>query len=169
MTIWTDLLSAIEAEAIAKGYTGTLAEVGIDQPYAAELITLLELRSKLASGGGGGGGGEVVASAAHVKHVESQLTAPSTSTNSRNMDGYSKGCIQVVVASINTSVTLRVEGSNDNSNWFNLSTSRTDTTFTANGCYAFQFDSCPQHVRTTFVNEAGGTAATIDVITRFSA
>lgn len=163
MTIWTDLEAAIEAEAIAKGYTGTLAEVGIDQPYAAELITLLELRSKLASGSS-----EIVASAAHVKHVESQLTAPS-STNSRAMNGYSKGCIQVLIANINTSVTLRVEGSNDNSNWFNLSTSRTDTTFTANGCYAFQFDSCPQHVRTTFVSEVGGTAATIDVITRFSA
>ena len=116
-----------------------------------------------------GSGGEVAASAAHVKHVESQLTAPSTSTNSRNMDGYSKGCIQVVVANINTSVTLRVEGSNDNTNWFNISTSNTDTTFTANGCYAFQFDSCPQHVRTTFVSEVGGTSATIDVITRFSA
>ncbi len=53
MTIWTDLLAEIEAEAIAKGYTGTLAEIGIDQPYPAELVTLLDLRSKLATGGGG--------------------------------------------------------------------------------------------------------------------
>ena len=55
MTIWTDLLAAIEAEAIDLGYTGTLTEVGIDQPYLAKLITLLDLRAKLVLGTGGGG------------------------------------------------------------------------------------------------------------------
>lgn len=142
---------------------------GLQDPFAATNLGQTYALWEIAANGTGGGGGEVVASAAHVKHVENQLTAPSNSTNSRNMDGYSKGCIQILIANINTSVTLRVEGSNDNTNWFNLSTSNTDSTFTANGCYAFQFDSCPQHVRTTFVSEVGGTSATIDVITRFSA
>lgn len=66
MSIWTDLQAAIDAEAIAKGYTGTLAEVGIDQPYAAELITLLELRSKLASGGGSGSAPAITTTSTNV-------------------------------------------------------------------------------------------------------
>lgn len=116
-----------------------------------------------------GSGGEVAASAAHVKHVESQLTAPSTSTNSRNMDGFNRAFITATVANINTNVVLRIEGSNDNSNWVNLNASDADTTITANGTYGFQYVGCPQHIRTTFVSESGGTSATVNVITRLSA
>ena len=259
MTIWTDLQAAIEAEAIALGYTGTLEEIGIDQPYAAKLITLLEIRSKLAeiTGGGGGGGdvtivapiptgtnsiGQVTANAgtnlntsaltldtttgttntrigdlaetapasdtassglngrlqriaqritsliallpsalgstssagslsmtvAQAQFTETQLTAPN-STTSRSMAGYNQAFIQVVVASINTNVVIRIEGSNDGTNWSNLSALNTDTTITANGVYSFSFNQCPANIRTTFVSESGGTAATVDVITRVSA
>jgi hypothetical protein len=52
MTILTDLQAAIDAEIISKGFTGTLAELGINQPYAAKLITLLQLRSLVAANAG---------------------------------------------------------------------------------------------------------------------
>lgn len=105
---------------------------------------------------------------AHVIHNESQLSAPS-STSSRNMNGFNRAFITATVANINTNVVLRIEGSNDNSNWVNLSASDADTTITANGTYGFQYVGCPQHIRTTFVSESGGTSATVDVITRLSA
>ena len=47
MTIWTDLQAAIEAKITALGYTGTLANLGIDQPYAPSLRNLLDLQANL--------------------------------------------------------------------------------------------------------------------------
>ncbi len=68
---------------------------------------------------------------------------------------------QYVVASINTSVTVRVEGSLDNSSWFNLET--TDTTKTANGTYYINWNGRGEiaYTRFYFVAEVGGAAATI--------
>lgn len=78
------------------------------------------------------------------------------------------GCEGIVyqykVASINTNVVIRAEGSNDNTNWFNLDPDETDITQTANGTYAIRYDGEVPYVRFTFVSEAGGAAATIDVI-----
>ena len=54
MTIWTDLQAAIEAKITALGYTGTLANLGIDQPYSPDLVTLLELQAQLGAISGGG-------------------------------------------------------------------------------------------------------------------
>ena len=47
MTIWTDLQAAIEAKITALGYTGTLANLGIDQPYSPSLRNLLDLQATL--------------------------------------------------------------------------------------------------------------------------
>ena len=47
--------------------------------------------------------------------------------------------VAVTVAAIGTNVVVRVEGSNDDSNYFNLSAAGTDTTITANGTYGFQY------------------------------
>ena len=56
MTIWTDLQAAIEAKITALGYTGTLANLGIDQPYAPSLRNLLDLQADLYDITGSGGG-----------------------------------------------------------------------------------------------------------------
>jgi hypothetical protein len=59
MTIWTDLQTLIDAKAAALGYTGTLAELGIDQPFSPTLANLLALQAELAAitGSSGDGGG----------------------------------------------------------------------------------------------------------------
>ena len=59
MTIWTDLQSAIEAKITALGYTGTLANLGIDQPYAPSLRNLLDLQTALYGVTGSIGGASV--------------------------------------------------------------------------------------------------------------
>lgn len=109
-----------------------------------------------------------VGSNAQTSFTETQLTAIGTTT-SRSMSGYSKAFITVLVASINTNVVVRIEGSNDGTNWTNLSVLNVDTTISANGVVGFVFEGCPAFIRTNFVSEAGGTAATVDVITRLSA
>ena len=93
----------------------------------------------------------------------SQLTAPG-STDSLFIGNCSSICFQYVIASINTSVTVRIEGSLDNSNWFNLDIEDGDTDQVANGTYSFYFEGEVSYARFTFVSEAGGTAATIDVV-----
>ena len=61
MTIWTDLQAAIDAKITALGYTGTLANLGIDQPYTPSLRNLLDLQADLydITGSSGGGGASV--------------------------------------------------------------------------------------------------------------
>jgi hypothetical protein len=65
---------------------------------------------------------------------------------------------QVTVASVGTSVTIRLEGSVDDENYFNLDESETDTTLTANGSYGYALNGCPvQYVRLRLVSIDGGT------------
>jgi hypothetical protein len=94
--------------------------------------------------------------------VHDQLTAPG-SADVIKMNGCGGIIYQYKIAGIDTSVVLRIEGSFDNSNWFNLDADETDTTQTANGTYAFVLNHPVPFIRFTFVSEAGGTAATIDV------
>ncbi len=92
-----------------------------------------------------------------------QLTAAGSTTAVNIQE---KNCIlfQVVVAAINTSVTVRVEGSNDNTSWANLDDGAVDTTYNANGTYQLSKDGVKvKYVRFTFVSEVGGTAVTLDV------
>jgi hypothetical protein len=89
-----------------------------------------------------------------------QLTAPG-STTPINVADYSDGCYGFTVANINTNVVVRVEGTIDGTNWFNMAA--TDTTITANGTYRLDYSARSVYqVRFTFVSEAGGAAATID-------
>lgn len=90
-----------------------------------------------------------------------QLTAPGA-TAAKACLGYSKHTIQYTVASIDTSVTVRAEGSLDNTSWFNLSAGDADTTDGANGTYGMIFEGALAYIRFVLVSEDGGTAATID-------
>ncbi len=94
-----------------------------------------------------------------------QLTAAG-STGSLKVLGVKSIIFQYVVATINTNVVTRCEGSMDDSNWFNLDFNDVDKTKTANGAYAFRYDGdgALPYIRFTWVSEAGGTAATLDVI-----
>lgn len=108
------------------------------------------------------------AGVAQDKNVWAQLTAPGV-TSAFSMVGYKHATVSVTVATINTSVTLRVEGSLDGTNWFNLSANDTDTTYTANGTYGFVVEATVDNIRLNFVSEAGGTAATVNGTVRVSA
>ena len=65
---------------------------------------------------------------------------------------------QVTVASVGTSVTIRLEGSVDDENYFNLDETENDTTLTANGTYGYALNGCPvKYVRLRLVSIGGGT------------
>lgn len=65
---------------------------------------------------------------------------------------------QVTVASVGASVTIRLEGSVDDENYFNLDETETDTTLTANGTYGYALNGCPvKYVRLRLVSIDGGT------------
>ena len=164
MAIPTNIAAALaDLKTYIEGLQDPFAATNLGQTYA-----LWEIAANGTGGGGGGGGGGSTITRAQAEHTEPQLTAPGT-TASRSFAGYALATIQVDVANINTSVTLRIEGSNNGTTWFNMSTSETDTVLTANATKAFQFESCPEFVRVNFVSEVGGTSATIDAILRFSA
>lgn len=72
---------------------------------------------------------------------------------------------QVTVSSIGTNVVVRFEGSLDGTNYFNLSSSNTDTTLTANGTYGFALSGCPvQYARLRLVSVSGGTPSVATMI-----
>lgn len=108
------------------------------------------------------------AGVAQDQNAWAQLSAPG-STSSFTMIGYKRATIAAVVGAINSSVTLRAEGTLDSTNWFNLNSTDTDKTITANGCYAFNVEAALAGIRLTFVSESGGTSATIDATVRVSA
>lgn len=92
-----------------------------------------------------------------------QLTAAG-STAATNIRPYRSIVWQILVAAIQTSVTVRVEGSHDNTNWFNLDDAGADTTYTANGTYQLsKYGVSVEYTRFTFVSEVGGAAVTLDV------
>ncbi len=68
---------------------------------------------------------------------------------------------QVTVTNINTNAVVRFEGSLDNTNFFNLDQSGTDTTITANGTYGFALNGMPvTHVRLRLVSLSGSGNST---------
>ena len=109
----------------------------------------------------------VQSASAFVQTVLAQLTAPSNSA-AVPFGGNNKLTAQVVIAAINTNVVLRMEGTLDGTNWFNLSNLNTDTIITANGTYAFVWVGVALSVRLVFVSEAGGTAVTVATTMRVS-
>jgi hypothetical protein len=67
-------------------------------------------------------------------------------------------CFQVTVSSVGTNVVIRFEGSLDDTSFFNLDQSNTDTTITANGTYGYALANCPvRYVRLRLVSLSGGT------------
>ena len=65
---------------------------------------------------------------------------------------------QVTVSGIGTNVVIRLEGSLDDTNFFNLDEDEADTTITANGTYGYCLNGCPtKYVRVRLVSLSGGT------------
>jgi hypothetical protein len=91
-----------------------------------------------------------------------QLTAPGSTDEFECID-YLYHTFQYKITLIDTNVVVRAEGSLDGTNWANLDANDVDTTQTANGTYLFTFFGKINFIRFTFVSEAGGTAAKIDV------
>jgi len=93
-----------------------------------------------------------------------QLTAPGVTSDVLDMSGCKDVVFQYTIAAINTNVVVRLEGSNDNSSWFNLDFDDVDITQTADGTYGIQYEGRVGFIRFRFVSETGGTDATVDVI-----
>jgi len=69
---------------------------------------------------------------------------------------------QVTVSAIGTNVVIRLEGSLDATNWFNLDASEADTTITANGTTAYSVSQVPvPYVRGRLVSLSGGTPSVV--------
>lgn len=103
-----------------------------------------------------------------------QLVVPGV-TDEVSVEGAKNHTTSVTVASINTNVLLQVEGSVDGTNYFKLpledvvvsglAITSNVATITANGTYLLYVkDVTIKNIRTNFVSESGGTAATIDVL-----
>lgn len=109
----------------------------------------------------------------YVTYTETQLTAPGTTTT-RNFAAYKRATCWVNLASINTSVTVQIEGRPTSSgSWYSLiprslNASPASETLTGNGLYVYQVDTTAEELRFNFVSESGGTTATLDVVWRFS-
>ena len=64
-----------------------------------------------------------------------------------------------------TSVSVQLQGSLDNVNWFNLSYNEQNDTYTSDGTYSLKYQGYGEinYIRLYWASEAGGTSATIDV------
>jgi len=99
-----------------------------------------------------------------------QITAAATASDVIQMitdDGkviYLSAVFAVTVAAINTNVVVRIQGSLDNSNWFNVDEDEQDVTYTANGTYALRYQGKGEvrYLRLYVVSESGGTDVTVD-------
>lgn len=71
------------------------------------------------------------------------------------------GCdlaFQVTTSGVGTNVVIRLEGSLDNTNFFNLDENELDTTITSNKTVGFCLNGCPvKFVRVRLVSYSGGT------------
>jgi hypothetical protein len=69
---------------------------------------------------------------------------------------------QVTVSSIGTNVVIRLEGSLDAANWFNLNSGNTDFTLTANGTFGYSLVQVPvPYIRGRLVSLSGGTPSVV--------
>jgi hypothetical protein len=65
---------------------------------------------------------------------------------------------QVTISGIGTNVKIRLEGSLDDSGFFNLDESEEDTTLTTNGTFGYALSACPvEFVRLRLVSISGGS------------
>ena len=85
-------------------------------------------------------------------------------TNSINVNAQAV-TFQVTTRSIRTNVVIRMEGSLDDTNFFNLDQDELDTTITANGTRGFALNGCPvEYVRLRLVSFTGGTPTVACVV-----
>jgi hypothetical protein len=106
-------------------------------------------------------------------YIDATLSAPGFSS-AKSFANYRRGSCFFTVANINSFVTVRVEGRAviGSGNWFSLfprspgDTSQSEV-IVGNGDYVYYFELPCGEVRFNFVNESGGTSATIDVLWRF--
>lgn len=93
-------------------------------------------------------------------NTQEVLSAPGNGT-AVTVEDFENWTLAYTVATINTNVIVKPQGSLDGTNFFDLAASATQT---ANGTYAFTFTgqtpAC-KVARLNWVSEAGGTAATI--------
>jgi hypothetical protein len=89
------------------------------------------------------------------------LDEPESTTAYSVPDGINQHIFAITISNIDTSVTIRYEGSIDETNWFNLNINETDTTYTANGTYSATYSGTLKQVRVTLVSEDGGTAVSV--------
>ncbi len=95
--------------------------------------------------------------------TESTLSAPAVGTALQvavnNLFSTKDYTLIVTVASVNTNVVVRLEGSVDGTNYAPIIANQT---ITANGTTAYSVSGRPvKWIRTNFVSETGGTAATV--------
>ena len=95
--------------------------------------------------------------------AESTLSAPAAGTALQvavnNLFSTKDYTLIVTVASVNTNVVVRLEGSVDGTNYAPIIANQT---ITANGTTAYSVSGRPvKWIRTNFVSETGGTAATV--------
>lgn len=89
------------------------------------------------------------------------LTEPG-STAAKACLGYAKHTIQYTITDNATYVTVRAEGSLDNTSWFNLDASESDTVHPEHSdTFAMIFEGALAYIRFTFVSEDGDSGATI--------
>lgn len=92
--------------------------------------------------------------------VETTLSAPGT-TPSRGVDGKTRYTIQAVVTSlpITDTLILRIEGSLDGSNWFNLDLNGIDRMINQDGVYGFTFEGVLSSIRCNYVSRSGSAGS----------
>lgn len=155
MTILSDKISTLQA---------AIEAAGASSPAVGDLVGTLA-KHQLANGISGGGGGG--SSNLGIIHTETLLTVPGV-TASRSFDTYTNALFTYLVSSINTSVVVRIEGSNNGTDWINLDPSG-DKVVIANGLDFYQLVGItPAFMRFNFVSESGGSSATIAVVARFA-
>jgi hypothetical protein len=98
-----------------------------------------------------------------IFNVGTALTAPGNGNTiqvaENNLFSTSNYTLITIVASINTSVNVSLEGSIDGTSFAPIIAS---TQYTANGTYSLSVSGRPvKFIRPVFVSEAGGTAATV--------
>jgi predicted amidohydrolase len=79
-------------------------------------------------------------------------------TTVANMEQYDSAVFTVTVANVGASVTVRMEGSLDSSNWFNLDAMEEDSVLAGNGTAGFSIQNAPiPFLRGRLVSISGGT------------
>lgn len=159
--------ASVPAQAVQLGgYAHTAVPAAVTAGQLVALLTDLYGRLKLASHDDSSGSDAVSVVGAIPKArlvtTLTQLTAAG-STEWVDITGLSKVTFGITIASINDSVTVRVEGSNDKSQVWNLNDDGVDTVYTADDDYVLEkYGVSCKYVRLTMVGESGGADVTVD-------